>query len=309
MVQPNTRLERATVVDFIYLVQGTRQNVKNFEFLQKTNSRLVTLTYDSDFDLKSKYRKDNIFLPNSTWAEGRNRLLSHVKNEDYKYLVFMDDDAQISKESLDKFESQLLEYSPKIGIPISDQIRDGRLFTPRLKVQRPVALDQIVQAFSKEAVNDSIVIPYVVDFDNRSWWLACEINQYLIINFYSDTCLQFNEIFVKNGEHTWLEQNKNPFSLYKSGKTYQDIVEIKEFIQKRHSPVKKLNNTLFHKRLHPKVNHQWKFKYFSKECLHMFNEGNYLGGFKMAIKFMQNTLVVIYVKIIDPKSLIQVDLL
>ena len=78
---------------FIYLVQGSRDNILKFAHLQTNSSDLITLTYDQDIDESEVVWLGNIFYPKSTFAEGRNRQLEVATQTgvNYLYYIFLPD--------------------------------------------------------------------------------------------------------------------------------------------------------------------------------------------------------------------------
>lgn len=237
---------------FIYLIQGSADNLIQFNYLKKQNSDVISLSYDKEIPENSISWK-NIFLPKSTWAEGRNKLLSEVFNSDFDYIIFLDDDVKVAKGSFGEFERLLSMYKPSIGLPLCDVIKNSHRHLPQLKIQRPVGLDQLMQAYSKDVVYEAKVLPFVTDFDANSWWISCEINQYLILSQYPNNTIQFNEIEVINSGHSWDdEQETNPSSIYVPGINLRDLENAKTYISKRFSVTPALVNSLFHNNLFPK---------------------------------------------------------
>jgi len=86
--------------DFIYLVQGKSELIRNyFHLLGNPNSEVIFLTYDRPIE-------EAIFFPNSTWAQGRNKLLETALSKgDYLYYIFCDDDINFIRGSWDTFEN------------------------------------------------------------------------------------------------------------------------------------------------------------------------------------------------------------
>ncbi len=73
--------------NFLYLVQGQSELVKNYLHLADRDSAdAVFLTYDKPIE-------EALYFPNSTWAQGRNKMLEiALTKEDYLYYIFCDDD-------------------------------------------------------------------------------------------------------------------------------------------------------------------------------------------------------------------------
>jgi len=212
---------------FAYLVQGRSEMVERFSGLQCETSDLFFLTYDEELKIPDAC---GIYDPEVSWAGGRNKLLELAQTRAYDYLVFLDDDVKFTLGSFSEFERLLKRYRPYVGIPLVDEIQRSGRWCPRLDVQVPVALDQIVQAFSSDAVKDGTLIPYSTDFDQMSWWYSCEINQHQILSKFREKVAQFNSIRVTNSVHSWNEGVVAPGSSYKGGVTREGLREVRDFL-------------------------------------------------------------------------------
>jgi hypothetical protein len=237
---------------FAYLVQGTSSNLVNFNFLQTANSDLYLLSYDKPI-AKAPTGSHTIFLPNSTWAEGRNTLLQYAINGvvNYRYYIFLDDDVEIISGSFPDFESELIKFNPMMGIPLGDQIKETFRYDDENLVHHPVAFDQIVQAYHRDAVTEGIAIPYETIFDSESWWYSCQINQYLTLKYYRGRCAQFNKFQIRNSAHQW-KIGKVHYSNYQSGVTKHGLKKCAQFIEEKYGSQPKLINSLFHPRFTPR---------------------------------------------------------
>jgi len=69
------------VKNIVYLVQGESYLVKEYYHLQeRDNADAIFLTYDRQID-------GAVYFPNSTWTEGRNKLLAAARKKG-EYLYF-----------------------------------------------------------------------------------------------------------------------------------------------------------------------------------------------------------------------------
>ena len=220
---------------FVYLIQGRHEGIKNWAFLKQTGRTFYYLYYNSEGQTAEQTGENIIPYPNSTWAEGRNHLLEILKAREvgWEYAVFLDEDVQISGEALTAFETLLQTHKPDIGLPLCDIIeRTGRADLSQ-EIQRPVGLDQLMQAFSRRAIEEGIVVPYDTTFDDISWWYACEINEQLILRLYGDRTLQFNTVSVTNGFHGYNAQDDSyalPESLYRGGMDAAGKQQVIEYV-------------------------------------------------------------------------------
>ncbi len=182
-----------TIKKNIFLVQGEKRLVKNYLHLAESNAAdAIFLTYDEKLD-------GAIFFPNSTWAEGRNRLLEEaLKRDPYEYYIFCDDDIEFESGGWEQFQDELVKNKPGIAVPIFPKTINSALKFPKLSTQPFFINDEQLMAFHHDVVKDRLVLPYQTQFDKENWWISCEIQQILIQNFYPLDCLQFNTIVVKN---------------------------------------------------------------------------------------------------------------
>lgn len=178
---------------FVYLVQGEKELVKNYlELSRRPRADAVFLTYDKPMD-------GALFFPDSTWAQGRNRLLNEaLQKGEYLYYIFCDDDIAFKHGSWQDFEESLLKSHPAVGVPLVPRTVLTMLKFPRISHQPFFVNDEQLIAFHKDVVKDRLVVPYLTRYDEINWWISCEVQQILIQNFYPYHAIQFNEIRIKN---------------------------------------------------------------------------------------------------------------
>lgn len=178
--------------NFIYLVQGQSDLVKNYLHLaDRDNADAIFLTYDMPI-------KEALYLPKSSFAQGRNKMLeAAIAKGEYNYYIFCDDDVVFEIGGWDEFEKQLMLHKPAVAVPV---------FWPKTK-RTPLKFfkyqtfrynDEQLMAFHCEVVSDCIVLPYQTQFDDINWWASCEIQQILIQNFYCSDLIQFNNVQISN---------------------------------------------------------------------------------------------------------------
>lgn len=172
-------------------MQGSAKNIKNFLSLEnRKSSDVIFLTYDEKLE---NYE----FLPNSTWAEGRNYLLELSKKKgNYLYNIFCDDDIEFVKGSWDIFEQKLIKYKPKIATPIVPKTRKQTIFF--LPYQNILINDEQMIAFHQDVITEKKVLPLIREFDDIHWWASCEIQENLIQHYYPYDLIQFNSIKINN---------------------------------------------------------------------------------------------------------------
>ena len=202
-----------------------------FAYLHSDKSDLYFLTFDEPLEIPSTL---GIYDPQCTWAEGRNLLLAEArKNDIYAYFIFLDDDAELLACTFADFEVLLDEYQPYLGVPLADVFYDARWWCPRLDVQEPIAFDQIVQAYSRQAVQDGVLVPFVTDFDSESWHYSCEINHYLALAVYRKGIAQFNTIRVRNTRRSEDNSPETRAGNYRGGLTAQGMENVNAWIASR----------------------------------------------------------------------------
>lgn len=178
--------------NFIYLVQGQSELVKDYLHLaDRDDADAIFLTYDKPI-------KEALFFPNSTWAQGRNKMLETVlTQEDYLYYIFCDDDIAFKKGGWDEFEENLMVHNPAIAVPVF-LFKTKKTPLRWLKYHSFLFNDEQMIAFHNEVVMDGIVLPYQNQFHDIHWWASCEIQEILIQNFYSSDSIQLNRIHITN---------------------------------------------------------------------------------------------------------------
>ena len=154
----------------------------------------------------------SIFYPQSSWNEGRNRLLAEAlrhgpsRGKDYLYYIFMDDDCQVSEDRdlarrlglpltgnpFRTFERCLLEWEPAVGYTRYDwqHYVEGR------EVNLGYNFDAIFNAFHREAID--LLLPYYTGFDSESWLYSQMLINHLAAMVYPPHRIQFNVIRTVN---------------------------------------------------------------------------------------------------------------
>ncbi len=190
------------------MVQGQANCIEPFFYLdQREGIDAVFLTYDRKIG-------GAIYYPDSTWAEGRNRLLESAmaSGNEYRYYIFVDDDTSFVKGGFELFEEKLLQYIPAIAMPVFvpkttsavigvGETYDSETFIPLREFQICKIGDAQFIAFHRDVILDNLVVPLLTKFDKISWWFTSSTQQLLIFNLYAKTTLQFNNIAVKNDRH------------------------------------------------------------------------------------------------------------
>ncbi|MCF8359104.1 MAG: hypothetical protein K9H26_10120 [Prolixibacteraceae bacterium] len=197
--------------NIIYLFQGEANRLKSFFPLKKRNEvDTLFLSYDKKID-------GAFFLPDSTWAEGRNYLLEKAieMNNSYYYFIFIDDDVSFLKGDFVKFEKALIKKKPAVGVPVfvpktyNTIIFKNKKKEPLFQSQICCHADAQFIALHKDLIFDKIVVPLQTQFDSISWWCTSSTQQLLLFNLYKKYFIQFNHIQVTNDCHR--EYTNQPF--------------------------------------------------------------------------------------------------
>ena len=187
---------------FLYLIQCEGSERPYNCDLSEENVDAVYLSWKEESE-------NMIYYPNSTWTEGRNRLLEEARNLDkqYDFYIFMDDDLSFSKGGFREFEKLLIKYQPAIASPHLPGYNLNKEDL-NLHVHTVFRFDAAMNAFHHSVVFDETVFPYVAKFDQHSWWYS----QYVLIVvanvFYPSYILQFNTVEICNETHRQYPRDK-----------------------------------------------------------------------------------------------------
>jgi hypothetical protein len=180
---------------FCYLAQGRVREIDKLHQLF-AGRELISLTWDAP-------REGSVFLPKSSWSQGRRRLCHEaLARPDVDYVVFMDGDAITTPKELDEFERVVSELRPAVAVP---RVPKTERYKTQLGKKRWVLAydsDEQFQCFDVRILRDHLGgSPYVSEYDDVSWWYPCVLNQKLIRKYYWRSFIQVNGILVGNGSH------------------------------------------------------------------------------------------------------------
>ena len=188
-----------------YLVQGEAyQYADRMAEMADSGAEVIFLTWDKQID-------GALFLPNSTWAQGRNFLLQHVlkNNYNFEYLVFIDGDARPIKGSWQEFNEFLINKKPQACMPLMLYTQyllhnllkrlNSTIFIP--KYQRALAHDTQVVACRKDVIHEVGKIMHPTIFDNLCWHYNGMIFQAILKYLMPHNIIQFNGLEVGNNSH------------------------------------------------------------------------------------------------------------
>jgi hypothetical protein len=128
------------------------------------------------------------FLPNSTWAEGRNCLFRLVSTrvKPPLYVIFVDGDASISFSSISFFVDTILNKRPVHAVPLTDSAAwSTKLNVIFKKTSLAYHKDEILMALDYRIFSNCLgSMQFVTFLDDLSWYYPCIISQKFISKFF-----------------------------------------------------------------------------------------------------------------------------
>jgi hypothetical protein len=201
---------------FVYMIQS--ESDMPYSDLPDEQNDIILLTWK-----KPSGRNGAIYYPQSTWNEGRNRLLKEAvsRHEDYRYYIFLDGDCIVKEDSelalalnvelcgnpFRTFERYLLEWEPAVGYS-----RYSWQYTElESEVNLGYNFDALFNAFHREAI--SFLLPYYTGFDCESWLYSQHILNHLVALLYNPHRIQFNVITTRNANRMSYAYRKKYWTL------------------------------------------------------------------------------------------------
>lgn len=181
---------------FVYLVQARGELPEHYSAIECARADLIRLTWKDKLD-------GAIYFPNSTWTEGRNRLLGEAigRERRYLYYIFLDEDIVFERGDWRLFEEYLLKYRPAAAAPYSPWYPPSRNSRLEQEAHTCFYFDAMFSAFHGDIVADRIVLPYYPGYDAKSWWFSQWFVIHLMQLFFPHHVLQFNRVWTRNAEH------------------------------------------------------------------------------------------------------------
>lgn len=186
---------------FVYLVQGAAARLRKLPL--PPDATVYALVYDEDvaFD----FAKQTIFDPRCSFAAGRNQLgdVALAAESDADYFIFCDDDIEFSSGSFVEFQGFVERTRPKMATPLSQKTRATDAVNYDVEIQPAIVLDEQLVAIHRSVAGTDGVWPLTTEFDDISWWLPCQIFEYIALRTFGRHFHQYNKIVVENNTHTW----------------------------------------------------------------------------------------------------------
>ncbi len=190
---------------FIYLIQSAAR--MPYPELPGPSCDVLLLTWQHPADSANA-----VFLPGSSWNEGRNRLLWEARRRaartgnDYRYYIFLDDDCRVREDAelarrlglpltgnpFRTFERFLLEWEPAVGYTRYD----WQHVEKDQAVNLGHNIDALFNAFHRETLD--LLLPYYTGFDSESWLYAQHLVNHLASLFYHAHRIQCNLVRTAN---------------------------------------------------------------------------------------------------------------
>jgi hypothetical protein len=183
------------VVKIAYMTQTEGQLPDVFRHLtgrEHEGIRLFQLCYRDPI-------RGALFLPESTWTEGRNALLRQARESkiQFDYYVFCDDDIIFQNGGWLEFEELLRKWRPAVAAPLYP-VRAHE--NTEMDVFTVYSFDAIFNAFHSDIIDDEVILPYFQEFDSKSWWFSQLFVIHLCAIFYPRHVLQTKAVAVSNGQ-------------------------------------------------------------------------------------------------------------
>ncbi len=190
-------------------------------------SFVYLIQHDSDIDMPGLADDDNdvilltwktpssrvgaVFYPDSSWNEGRNRLLAEARQRDengagYRYYIFLDGDCVVEEDPrfaervgypltgnpFRTFEKFLLDWQPAIGYTRYD----WQYTEKHSVVNLGYNFDALFNAYHRDVVD--LLLPYYTGFDSESWLYSQHLINHLAAMMVNPYRLQFNPVVTRN---------------------------------------------------------------------------------------------------------------
>jgi hypothetical protein len=180
----------------VYLVQSAAGAPSSYQAIYSDRADLIQLTWKQPIE-------GALFLPKSTWSQGRNRLLAEAmgRGESYLYYIFLDDDVVFERGDWRAFEDALLNYRPAIATPFFPDYPPVDRSRLDLEAHTCAYFDAMFNAFHADVARDGLILPYYDGFDAESWWYSQALVMELARELYPEHTVQVNSVVIRNTNH------------------------------------------------------------------------------------------------------------
>lgn len=216
----------------LHFIQGKKRAVLDFLPQFPEDASLLAVIYDADLGAEEAVlfagpvagRREAVFWPGSTWAEGRNFAADIARRcgPAFDYAAFLDDDVAFTSGAYCDFIDQVLRHRPMIATPVTPRANQKRYALP-VPRQAAALNDEQLLVFHLSALADPYVWPIVREFEHVSWHVACVIQEFFIAHRFPRQLIQFNDFRVSNDGHVWQEDDGT--SIYHYEQDFGRVVE------------------------------------------------------------------------------------
>ena len=210
--------KKKNALSFLYLCQtDNSESVRRLrtEFVETANRKLKILTFKESVD-------GCLYLPKSTWTEGRNKLIEWAKQQpNYDYYMLIDDDIKFKVGNYDRVEYEISElmpfyYCPELegyykSYPAYEEI-SGDIDYKDIKYFITVWCDAIFSCFHRNVFFDEFVLPYEPMYDSTTWWISQAILFMKVASKYPNKTIVSKTCVVDNELHRDYPRNANIFT-------------------------------------------------------------------------------------------------
>ena len=151
---------------FLYLVQSRIKCLEDQKILESDNSDYIVATFEKKID-----QENFIYVPNSTWTEGRNALYEEAlkRKDQYEYFVFLDDDVTFKRGSFRVFETEVSHIQADCAVPVFTFVPSIERYDAFIPFQYSIItyIDQIVICLSRELFCSPKLLPYDMDYAGK----------------------------------------------------------------------------------------------------------------------------------------------
>jgi hypothetical protein len=151
----------------------------------------------------------DIFYPNSTWTQGKNKLREYALSleKKYDYYIYLDEDIVFegvdTEAGFDAVENLLLKYKPIIAVPHlfgNGWHEQGNLKT---EAQTTYWIDGNFDCWSADTFKNSKIFPMVglFDYTGPGCWGASVVMQKLCRVYHENQVVLFNDVKIHNTQH------------------------------------------------------------------------------------------------------------
>ncbi len=223
----NPDVKLMTEKKYLYLVQTDGQLLPQYQDISSVESDVMYLCWK-----QPKYGM--VYLPDSSWTQGRNHLLkiSKTAHHRYQYYIFIDDDIEFVQGNWREFERYLSQYQPAIATP--HYLEYGVQYATDGEAISPYEFDACFNAFHQDVVFDNLVLPYIEHFDSISWHFSQLVLIHLAKILYNNAVVQFNSIKIHNQKHR--NYPRNIGSYFDPNWLFQEIFKDISLTKNRYKP-------------------------------------------------------------------------